>query len=578
MCWNMQKKIRRENGSVTVVMLASIFVILLVLGNLFTLSTNQRRLETEEMQKIREAYDMTPEELEQAYRLAIGEQVELVNAPEMLTGMKKIMFTEPTEDTKGQIVQEGEAGFDENNWYSYKDRKWANAQTEDGSMWVWIPRFAYRITKQPTYSNGTTKQAGTIEVKFLIGTSDEYYDDNGKIKKAQRQETKGQQIDTTKDEYTVHPAFTNEDYIDYANGGWNAELTGIWVAKFEAGYAGGNNNAPIAASSETYTQTQVTAGSIEGGASQSARNWLDGIYGENTTIKYPTFQGVTYSMNYINADDAYYISQALTEEGNIYGLTDSTNSHLMKNSEWGAVAYLSQSQYGLPEGNNIYINNVTLNSGGAARTTDKGQTGVESVYAVTGVTGVLENGTAREEEIANLNKTEGNTPTTEGFYTWNQKTGKESSCTGTIYGIYDLSGGLRERTATYVANGNANLETYGKNFTGDENTHRRTIYVHDEEKDNNKMAASDANLNLASEGNYDINANVYGDAVHETSKAGTGETSWYHDASNFVGLNRPFAVRGGFFGSGEAAGIFAFDRTDGGSDYNTGFRVVLVAR
>ena len=25
-------------------------------------------------------------------------------------------------------------------------RKWANAKTSDGSMWVWIPRYAYSIT------------------------------------------------------------------------------------------------------------------------------------------------------------------------------------------------------------------------------------------------------------------------------------------------------------------------------------------------------------------------------------------------------------------------------------------------
>ncbi len=48
-------------------------------------------------------------------------------------------------------------------------------------------------------------------------------------------------------------------------------------------------------------------------------------------------------MNYINQGDAFSISSALTEEHNIYGLkSGSTDSHLIKNSEWGAVAYLGQ--------------------------------------------------------------------------------------------------------------------------------------------------------------------------------------------------------------------------------------------
>ena len=39
-------------------------------------------------------------------------------------------------------------------------------------------------------------------------------------------------------------------------------------------------------------------------------------------------------MNYITVNDANNISRVLTEEGNIYGLSSDTDSHLMKNSEW----------------------------------------------------------------------------------------------------------------------------------------------------------------------------------------------------------------------------------------------------
>ena len=144
-----------------------------------------------------------------------------VNEPEMMAGMVKVMFKEATkEGEKAQVIKQGEAGFDEENWYNYEEKKWANGVTKDGSMWVWIPRYAYKIT----YTNPSDKsKGGTIDIKFLIGTTDNYYDDSGEMKTAQRQKTKDQVIDTTKD-YTVHPAFTNESNIDFANGGWDKEL------------------------------------------------------------------------------------------------------------------------------------------------------------------------------------------------------------------------------------------------------------------------------------------------------------------------------------------------------------------
>ena len=233
-------------------------------------------------------------------------------------------------------------------------------------MWVWIPRFAYKIDK--------TNQK--FDIVFLQGTTDEYQK-NGETKKAQRQTKLEQTIDTTAD-YTVHPAFTNESNIGFANGGWDKELSGIWVAKFEAGYAGGNNSVtPTTDSNVEYSQKNVWVRKGEDGtneeSSQPARN-LYGDYGEaKTKIKYPTFQGMTYSMNYINQNDAYNLSRDLTSSQNIYGLeSGNADSHLMKNSEWGAVAYLSKSIFGL-DTEDININNVSLNNS------------IRSIYAITGM-------------------------------------------------------------------------------------------------------------------------------------------------------------------------------------------------
>ena len=173
-------------------------------------------------------------------------------------------------------------------------------------------------------------------------------------------------------------------------------------------------------------------------------------------------------MNYTNHNDAFNISRALTESGNIYGLSSATtDSHLMKNSEWGAVAYLAQSKYVL-NGTNIYINNVNLNN----------STGAQSVYAVTGCTGATEDASSVATTITELNNR-----TTSGVYVWTQKSGTKASTTGTIYGIYDMSGGTWERTAGLVNNGNENLTKYGQSLMNALNNGKSskyvTVYSHD---------------------------------------------------------------------------------------------------
>ena len=481
-----------------------------------------------------------------------------VNAPTLLIGMTPIKFEMPTTTAMGTIVQ---TTTDDADWYEYgtsydetnntTTKKWANAQTEDGSMWVWIPRFAYKITGE------------TIDVKFLIGTTDNYYE-NDEIKTAQRQKTADEIIDSTK-EYIVHPAFTNESSINYANGGWDKELTGIWVAKFAAGYASGNNSAPVKASNENYSQSTSYVQATERGANDKkdgnmdARNWLDGVYGSTTTsIKYPTFQGTTYAMNYINHSDAYKIARALTDDGNIYGLSNNTaNSHLMKNSEWGAVAYLSKSQYG-QNTEEIKVNNANLLSGNRKRTSTSGKSGVDSVYGVTGCTSNETSKGSITTTIEAINGVSKNTANANGIYVWNQKTGQNASTTGTIYGIYDISGCVWERIADFVSNGNANLLEFGKSlldeakvtYTINENTKvvtantgtstkYVTIYPY--------SSPESSTIDTASQNNFKNNTKIYGDAVRETTSAnaGTSNSGWYtsswnSDSSDFPALNNPF--------------------------------------
>ena len=107
-------------------------------------------------------------------------------------------------------------GVAPSNWYDYTQgvNHWANVKTTGGGndcYWVWIPRYAYKV---PTRSS----KAETIEIKFLKD------DTNIPIGET----TEITNTTPTPGEWVVHPAFTN-----VGNGGFG-NLTGIWVAKFEA--------------------------------------------------------------------------------------------------------------------------------------------------------------------------------------------------------------------------------------------------------------------------------------------------------------------------------------------------------
>ena len=579
------KKIVKENKAITLIALVITIVVLIILaGVAINLTLGQNGIFTK-AREARDNYIKAAQEEQEGLDDLVGQieedtkaELNKANEPKLLTGMTPIKFTMPTEEKMGETV---ETNAQDKDWYqygiTYNTKRWANAKTEDGSMWVWIPRYAYRVNKETE----------TFDIVFLQGTTDNYYDENGNLQTAKRQKSVDETIDTTTG-YTVHPAFTNESSINYANGGWDKELTGIWVAKFAAGYASGNNNAPVKASSVNYTQTISWVNATERGAddkkdgSMEARNWLDGIYGKTTTsIKYPTFQGITYAMNYINVNDSYNIAKVLNESGNIYGLsaTDS-DSHLMKNSEWGAIAYLSASKYGQNQ-KEITVNNINLNSGNKKRTETTGKSGVDSVYAVTGCTTNSTNASSKNTTIESIKGVTGNKANEQGTYIWNQKTGQNASTTGTIYGVYDMSGCVWEKIASYIANGHDYLKKYGASVAYNGNTLKTTSTKYTTVYTNSESGQTDRDT--ASQLNFKNNTKIYGDAVRETNseKAGTSEegwniSSWKNDYSCFPALSYPFFERGGNLWRGSSAGIFSFARSHGDSSYANGLRAVLV--
>ena len=442
------------------------------------------------------------------------------NSPKLGTGMKPVKWNGT------QFIETKEYDVE---WYDYIDTslapekksesKWANAQTEDGSMWVWIPRFAYKII----YADENDKlQSGTIDIVFL--KNDTNYDFNGEdVTNANYTDAQGKV-----GAYIVHPAFQDGAEKGFSNGEWNKEITGFWIAKFEAGYA----DRSLAQDSNV---------------SITVNNYESNYYGsrkKGDLIKYPVFQGNKPSMNYLGISDVFDLCKDLTKGKNPYGLTNSVDSHLTKNSEWGAVAYLTHSKYGR-NGNEITINNV-VNANGE-----------NTIYTVTGY-GAKETN-AQEDTSRNLETLI--TIGQEG--SWTTQQGQTASSTGNIYGIYDLSGGLWEWTAGYIAT-NGNYEIYGGSLKGESSPYK-SKYV---------GTNNDGKINY----NEIANKSRIGEAIWETSFSGVNSTSWNGDYSSFLHREYPFSTRGGNSSNASKTGVFSYSAFCGDCDFSVGFRTVLVTQ
>ncbi|MEE0768777.1 MAG: fibronectin type III domain-containing protein, partial [Clostridia bacterium] len=265
-----------------------------------------------------------------------------VNTPKLGSGMTPIKW-------KGSTWIET-TGNDP-DWYDYTAKKWANAKTSDGSMWVWIPRYAYSIT-----SGYHSSSAGNIDVEFMKGLTNET-----STGRTSFQNSSGQ------GKWNIHPAFN-----------YGQTVSGIWVAKFEA----------------------------------SRSNATSSSSGGNNTIK---IQPGVSSWTDIAVNDIFKTCR---------NYNTLLNSHMMKNTEWGAVAYLSKSKYGI--NGEVAINSFNNYTGG----------GSDNSYV-------------------------DNT---------------DQSTTGNVWGIYDMSGGKYEYVAAYVNNGSSSLNTYGSSLVS-ASSYMKDIYT-----------------------------------------------------------------------------------------------------
>lgn len=387
-----------------------------------------------------------------------------VNIPQLATGMTPIKWN-------GSAWIETTSSDSE--WYDYTNKEWANAITEDGSMWVWIPRYIYKIS-----TNWHTTSAGTIEVQFTQDTNDNW--NSGVIGNIET----GLTSNTSNNTWTNHPAFTFGE----------TELLGIWVAKFEATASEGLSNSS--------TLDDVTT----------------------KTIKIiPNIQ----SWRYINLNNMFIVSRNM-ETDTTYGWDNSgsgIDTHLIKNTEWGAVAYLSKSSYG--QTTEIWINNSsTYITGCAGSSVDAGDV----------------SGCTNSYETVN---------------------GMKASTTGTIYGIYDMSGGAYEKVAAYIDNSNSVLTTNAASLVSADAKYKN-VYPNGSPEDQGT--------------NYALMINYKGDAMYETGNGYNAGYGWYSDWVVVPCNSTPLFNRGGISNISLLAGIYSFTQAAGSAGSGASFRPVILVQ
>ena len=165
----------------------------------------------------------------------------------------------------------------------------------------------------------------------------------------------------------------------------NKELSGFWYGKFETSHT-------TLASSSTKNNLGCT--------NETCSNANGIIIKPNET-----------SLRYNNVSNFFFASRSMEQPNNSFGFISSeVDTHMSKNNEWGAVAYLTHSIYGRCTSSTT-CTEVGINNNGSYKTGYGAPAG-------------------------------SNTSVTNGaYYT---SLGKDASTTGNIYGIYDMSGGAGE--------------------------------------------------------------------------------------------------------------------------------------
>ncbi len=434
------------------------------------------------------------------------------------------------------------------SWYSYGEHRWANAIIlKDGevdhykpgdeiqesaieSYFVWIPRYKYQLKEsESTYNSysGINQNLGEKENNDGIPNKGS----NNPYEIIFETKDKGLSTGNQQGEYITHPAFV----------AFNSN--GMWVGKFETGYNQNNDK----------TNVMPTNSWNEFNARQNIQNPSKIIVKPNV-----------FSWREIQVGNAFYTS---------YNYIRDLESHMMKNTEWGAIFYLTYSKYGTCNDNScteLRINNSFFITGYSS-----------SKDPTCGYT--QSNETCNQYEATGLNK--------DGVVGWSyyNSSSQVASTTGNYYGVFDMSGGSVEYVMGVMQSNTDNVKpATGSNSTN--NSGFKGPY-------SNENGENTEGLEWPSKKYYDLYDNdslIYsyqrgklGDATKElgpfysiqysyNTRPGGIISSYFADLSNFGIATSPWFIRGGTYDHGSEAGIGAFDVNTGTKVYYVSFRIILM--
>ncbi len=479
----------------------------------------------------------------------IYEQDVLVgNFPRLTSGMIPVVYNEVSREWLKADLHEA--------WYDYNVAQWPNIVTvratnrntllnapagtiipmsDINTMFVWIPRYSYSI--RTTFGEGGTSASnpGHIMIKFIDRTVEELGD-------AFYAST------PLAGDWRTHPAFwwdQNNDDIKQTT----EFLNGIWVSKFE-----------VSPSSACTAGTTVNAGcdilTIDPFILPNALAWRGVRLSTAWTVVNTNMNGAT---------------------GNTkYGFPNATgfNAHMMKNTQWGAIAYLTQSlygKYGNPNFATVPLKEVYINNSSSYFTgRSGGRPGYTSGYTV--AQGCFEyHGLIRTNNVA-CNPTGNFSGTAGQFLTGaNLFLAYGASSTGNITGVYDMSGGSNEFMMTNYYGPTSPFNHSGANSTT--NTGFNGIFG-----GGGSLTTGRAWPEFRFYDRYTTTtlSTSCGGSICFGHAFSSEMASWWGD-TNTTALTTSLVsyIRGGVFSGAGASGIFRSANSSGNQTTAIGFRVAL---
>ena len=400
-------------------------------------------------------------------------QEEILNGvgPELATGMIPVTIS-----NNGTVTTVSPL---DSSWYSYENKQWANIVLVTDSS-----RSNYYESDGITIKANQTILEENI-LAYYVWIPKYSYKMNG------TEQSISISFNRTPEGYIEHPAFN-----------FDGDINGLWVGKFETGH--------LTLSSSTTTDNL-------GCTDENCAN-SDGL------IIKPNVEALRRN----RVSNFFYASRSMKKNGNPFGLdSSSVDTHMMKNSEWGAVAYLSHSQYGI--NTEIRINNNREYITGCGASTANGSSSVSCEITYGGVS--------------------------DGTY--------PQSTTGNITGIFDMSGGSYEYVMGYYSGSNSNYATSPDTYFGYMSSVNYAGFT-------SKPAAKYWDEYTTTTSTTACSGGIcYGHALSET-------TSWYLDYAYFVIQSGPWFMRGGYYDDIEGAGAFCSDIYSGNAYSDFGFRSVII--